>query len=241
MNSDLLGERFSGRKPWRQKHGFLKTKDKSTGTFPPFHTSTSRVHQHDSSFTSPCLHLRSSCWSASESMCSNLSKTVLTCSCFCRPVRRSKTEPAQSRHNRLCLSSDTMNNTNETNSSHPLHSFIHIRTWGWSVWCFWSGGLVSDPQWTVIHIHGGYELWLGAFRAALLLTSSLLTLCLGQKVKTFFFFRGIRDKNCWESWFYKTANTTFAAAPDKVTSSQQTTCTWLPFRTALLSVSLHNR
>ena len=31
------------------------------------------------------------------------------------------------------LSSDTMNNTNETNSSRLLHSFIHIRTWGWSV------------------------------------------------------------------------------------------------------------
>lgn len=60
--------------------------------------------------------------------------------------------------------------------------------------------IVASSEWRVIHIHGGNEprLWAAPH------CSTPPTLCLGQKVKTFFFFpKRDQSQNSWKSLFYK--------------------------------------
>ena len=85
-------------------------------------------------------------------------------------------------------------------------------------------GASSSSKRDVIHIHGGYEPWLRA-RVWHRSTSTLLTLCLGQKVKTFS--EGSEPKTTVRVFVLQNSEhpwATFRAAPDVRRSKSPTVC-----------------
>lgn len=103
----------------------------------------------------------------------------------------------------------------------------------WGIWRRgWSNVPAPSSQWTVIHIHGGYELWLRAFVAAPRCLHRLCWLCVSAR-KSKPFFQRIGAKKTAESLCFTKQWTQPSARRSK-------SPTVSPTEEHTFSVSLHN-